>query len=320
MAMADSNNAARRSFSGDFKRFFGRGLGILLPSIVTLWLLWQAFVFVFNTVAEPINRSLRVGVIRATPMLYHEDDRPQWYRVTTEQVTNRALARRRDGLSEVGQDAIEREIRLKQFRDEWDKHWYLDGLGFVVAIILIYLAGLLLGNYLGRQFYGRVEALIARIPGFKQVYPHVKQVVDLIFGENSAMKAFSETVLVQYPRLGTWSIGFVTGSAFSDVRAATGGETVTVFIPTSPTPMTGFVINVRREEVRTLDISMDQALRFIITAGVLTPEHIDANPANESSLMRANRAAERAIAEAEAERARPNPPPDEGEADPDRAG
>ena len=82
-----------RSFVSDFKRFFGRGLGILLPSIVTLWLLWQAFVFVFNTVAEPINRGLRVTMIRATPMLYHEDDRPAWYAVTRDQIANRALAR-----------------------------------------------------------------------------------------------------------------------------------------------------------------------------------------------------------------------------------
>lgn len=163
-----------RSFGGDFKRFFGRGLGILLPSIVTLWLLWQAFVFVYNNVAEPINRGLRVGVIRATPMLYHENSRPTWYIVTPDQVGRRSAARRLNGLSEVSPEGIEREIRLSQFRAEWNKHWYLNGLGFIVAIILIYLAGLLLGNYLGRQFYTRVESLIARIPGFKQVYPHVK--------------------------------------------------------------------------------------------------------------------------------------------------
>lgn len=287
---------AERSFVGDFKRFFGRGLGILLPSIVTLWLLWQAFVFVFNTVAEPINRGLRVTVIRATPMLYHENDRPAWYTVTPDQVANRSLARRRDGLTELSDDAIERSIRLGQFRDEWNKRWYFDGLGFVVAIVLIYLAGLLLGNYLGRQMYGRVEKLIAKIPGFKQVYPHVKQVVDLIFGENSTMKAFRETVLVQYPREGAWSIGFVTGGAFASVREATGGETATVFIPTSPTPMTGFVINVPRSEVITLDITIDQALRFIITAGVLTPEHVDVHPERSSKMDRAHQAAERAFA------------------------
>jgi uncharacterized membrane protein len=110
----------------------------------------------------------------------------------------------------------------------------------------------------------------------------VKQVVDLIFGENSTMKAFSETVLVQYPRKGIWSLGFVTGNTFSDVRDATGVEVVSVFIPTSPTPMTGFVINVPRSEAMKVDISIDQALRFIITAGVLTPEHVDAGEATRA--------------------------------------
>ena len=285
------------SFGGDFKRFFGRGLGILLPSIVTLWLLWQAFVFVFNTVAEPINRSLRVGVIRATPLLFEEEDWPTWYVVTPDQVGLRSAALRLDGLSEMSPEAIERDIRLGQFRGEWNKHWYLDGLGFIVAIILIYLAGLLLGNYLGRQFYGRIESLIARIPGFKQVYPHVKQVVDLIFGENSTMKAFSEVVLVEYPNKGTWSVGFVTGKSFGDVRAVLGGEVVSIFIPTSPTPMTGFVINVLRKDIVMLDLSIDQALRFIITAGVLTPEHGDIADGGESKASRAKKEIERAISE-----------------------
>ena len=302
------------SRAGGFRVIFGRGLAILLPSIVTLWLLWQAFVFVFNNVAEPINRGLRVTAIRVTPMLYHEDDRPAWYTVTPEQVGNRALARRRDGLSELPNAALEREIRLNQFRDEWNKHWYLDGLGFVVAIILIYLAGLLLGNYLGRQVYGRIERLIAKIPGFKQVYPHVKQVVDLIFGESSTMKAFSETVLVQYPREGIWSLGFVTGSSFSDVRDASGVETVSVFIPTSPTPMTGFVINLPRSEAVKVDISIDQALRFVITAGVLTPEHVDATGKENapSKLQTAHEAAERAFASESEKRAgdTPDGPPD----------
>ena len=298
-----------RSFGADFKRFFGRGLAILLPSIVTLWLLFQAFTFVFANVAEPINRAIRVGVLHATPLLYEEGARPKWYVVTENQVQMRAARNAADGLSEVSNDELRKQIRLQQFRDIWTKNWYLNGLGLVVAIILIYLAGLLLGNYLGRQLYTRVESLIARIPGFKQVYPHVKQVVDLIFGENSTKKAFSEVVLVEYPRKETWSLGFVTGTSFGDVRTAAGGETVSVFIPTSPTPMTGFVINVRRDETTHVDVSIDQALRFIITAGVLTPDDKDIaasqpDAATSTRLLRAERAAQRAAERA----ADPEPP------------
>jgi uncharacterized membrane protein len=144
-----------RSFGGDFKRFFGRGLAILLPSIVTLWLLFQAFTFVFNNVAEPINRALRVSAIRhATPLLY-EARRPS--RVVRGHGGAGASACPRpqaaDGLAELSaNDELRREIRLQQFRDDLEQErWYLNGLGFVVAIILIYLAGLLLGNYLGSR-------------------------------------------------------------------------------------------------------------------------------------------------------------------------
>jgi len=302
--------AHERSFGGDFKRFFGRGLAILLPSIVTLWLLFQAFTFVFSNVAEPINRALRVGVLWSIPVILEPDDWPDWYAVSDQQVQLRAARQTSEGLGEVSEQKLRGEIRLQQFRDVWRKHWYLSGLGLIVAIILIYLAGLLLGNYLGRQIYTRVESLIARIPGFKQVYPHVKQVVDLIFGENPAMKAFSEVVLVQYPRAGMWSLGFVTGTSFGEVRAESGGDTVSVFIPTSPTPMTGFVINVRREEAKKLDVSVDQALRFVITAGVLTPDHKDNGDAapvalGSSRLTRAQMAAERAVTETETESDRP---------------
>ena len=115
------------------------------------------------------------------------------------------------------------------------------------------------------------------------------------------MKAFSETVLVQYPREGIWSLGFVTGTSFKDIRAASGVETVSVFIPTSPTPMTGFVINVARSEAIKVDISIDQALRFIITAGVLTPDSVGPDGVTKSQdksaakLLSAHEAAERAF-------------------------
>jgi uncharacterized membrane protein len=290
-----------RSFGGDFKRFFGRGLAILLPSIVTLWLLWQAFVFVFNNVAEPINRGLRAGIIQVAPRVLDDAQMPTWFVVTDEQVARRAHRRMTEGLTELSGEAIAREIRVQQLQDVWRKNWYLNGLGFFVAIILIYLAGLLLGNYLGRQVYTRVEALIARIPGFKQVYPHVKQVVDLIFGENAAAKAFSEVVLVQYPRVGIWTLGLVSGNTFEGIRRVTGGETISVFIPTSPTPMTGFVINVLRKDAIKVDCTVEQALRFVITAGVLTPDSVEPPQVGgvPSRLAKAEAAAERAIATAE---------------------
>lgn len=267
-----------KSFASDFKQFFGRGLAILLPSIVTLWLLWQALAFVYANVAEPINRGVRVMVIWSAPRFIDEADPPDWFVVTDDQIRARleqrgelpSDANERAAAIEANRAVIRQNIRRERLRAFWNEHWYLNVTGFVVAILLIYLAGLLLGNYIGRRVYARVERLIARIPGFKQVYPHVKQVVDLILGEKKM--AFSKVVLVQWPRQGVWSIAFLTGNSVREIDKAAGGHVVSVFIPNSPTPFTGFTMNVRKNEVIEMDMSVEEALRFIITAGVLSPD------------------------------------------------
>jgi uncharacterized membrane protein len=256
------------SFMGDFKRFFGRGLAILLPTIVTLWILWQAFSFVYTNVAEPINRATRMAVIWAVPQIYSPQSAPEWYTISEEEirqakVSDRFRANTPDAL-------VVRDLRREWLRRYWSDNWWLNLTGFFVAILLIYMAGLLLSNFFGRSLYHRVERLIAAIPGFKQVYPHVKQVVDLVMGEKKM--AFSKVVLVEYPSAGIWTLGFLTGDSLRAIDLPAGGRVSSVFIPTSPTPFTGFTINVRSEKVIVVDVSVEEALRFVITAGVLTPE------------------------------------------------
>lgn len=258
-----------RTFTGDFKRFFGRGLAILLPTIVTLWILWQAFSFVYNNVAEPINRATRITVIWVVPQIYTQSTAPDWYTISEEEI---AQAKATDRFRGSTPDAtIVRELRREWLRRYWSTNWWLNLTGFFIAILLIYMAGLLLSNFFGRKLYQRVERLIAAIPGFKQVYPHVKQVVDLIMGEKKM--AFSKVVLVEYPSEGIWTIGFLTGDSLRAIDAPAGGRVSSVFIPTSPTPFTGFTINVLSERVIVIDVSVEEALRFVITAGVLTPEN-----------------------------------------------
>lgn len=264
-----------RGFMDDFKRFFGRGLAILLPSILTLWILFQLGLFVFKNVAAPINAGIQSVVLFTLPRVITDEDRlPDFARVSEEELSREI--RRRDLLEEeltpARLDAIEDGIRHAKYQEIWDERWYLKGVGLVVAIVAIYLAGLLLGNYLGKSIYTRLEGLIARVPGFKQIYPHVKQLVDMIFGEDKSKKAFNEVVLIEYPGEGCWTVGLVTGKSFQMVRDEVDEEMISVLIPTSPTPMTGFVINVRRADAKTLDMTVDQAIRFVVTAGVLTPD------------------------------------------------
>ncbi len=260
------------SFGSDFKRFFGKGLAILLPTAVTLWLLWQAFGFIFNNVAQPINRATRFAVIWVVPQVMDEDSLPEWFSITDQELVTERIER---DVSDSTSDAvIRREIRREYLAEFWSKHWYLNLTGLLVAMLLIYLAGVLLGNIVGKSVYARVERLITRIPGFKQVYPHVKQVVDMIMGDNKL--AFSKVVIVEYPSAGIWTVGFLTGGSLREIDDAAGGNVVSVFIPTSPTPFTGFTINLPKEKVIEIQMSIEEALRFVITAGVLAPSDFKA--------------------------------------------
>lgn len=264
---------APRRQGSNFRRFFLRGLTVLLPSILTLWILWSAFTFVFNRVAEPINAGLRRIVIRATPALVHPDLLPEWHRVSDDEVAAYRAGKGLTAAKGPDDEAIRYEIRAGELTAYWRSRWYLQAAGLLVAISLIYLAGLILGGFLGRKLYGRIEALIARIPGFKQVYPHIKQLVDLVLGDKPM--AFNKVVLVQFPKPGTWAVGFVTGKAIPGLPTLPGtgraADFVSVFVPNTPTPFTGFTLSVPLSEVIEVPVSIDEALRYVITGGVLVP-------------------------------------------------
>lgn len=263
----------KRTFAADFKRFFGRGLAILLPSILTLWILWYAFAFVFNNVAVPINQGIRWSVLRVAPEVIpsNPDRQPAWYRVSDPERIEFLKQPEGKPFRDSDLPVVEREVRSQKLAALWKSRWYLSGAGLVTGIILIYLAGMLLGGLIGRRVYAKFEAWISRIPGVKQVYPHVKQVVNLIMGDQPM--AFKRVVLVEYPSKGLWSVGLVTSGSLKAVSDQAGGPTVSVFIPSTPTPFTGFVINVPEDKVVDLPLSVDEAIRFALTGGVLIPEH-----------------------------------------------
>ncbi|HZW09913.1 MAG TPA: DUF502 domain-containing protein [Phycisphaerales bacterium] len=264
--------AEQKTFMDDFKRFFGRGLGILLPSVLTLWILWQLLLFLNNNIGEPINRAVRIAIIEIYPRTVDADRLPAWFRVTDAEV---AEARARESIRrapELPDDRLRTLLRREKLREIWREHWYLQGAGLVLAIVIVYFAGRFLGGYLGRRIYEALERFMARVPGFKQVYPHVKQLVQMVIGEKPM--AFNRVVMVEYPSAGIWTIGLVTGPSLRSISRHAGVEVVTVFIPTTPTPFTGFAINVPISAVIDLPMSIEEALRFILTGGVLVPEHL----------------------------------------------
>jgi uncharacterized membrane protein len=142
-------------------------------------------------------------------------------------------------------------------------------IGFVIAIIVVYFVGLFLASFLGRTTLRILERTVSRVPLIRAIYPNIKQVTDFLFGEHKL--EFSGVVAVPYPRHGIWSVGLMTGSPIEALAKGTGEELVTVFIPSSPTPATGYTITVPRRDVVELACSIDEALRFVISAGVIKP-------------------------------------------------
>lgn len=145
-----------------------------------------------------------------------------------------------------------------------------DVLAVVLVLVLAISAGALAASYIGRKVIGWVQQLLLKLPFVRVIFPYVKQVTDFFLTEKSLR--FHSVVAVPYPRKGIYSLGFVTGGSMRSLNEAVGeSDMVHVFIPSSPTPITGYVIFLPRREVIELPVTVDQALRFSISGGVLVP-------------------------------------------------
>ena len=145
----------------------------------------------------------------------------------------------------------------------------IKGLGVVVMVVLLVLTGVFVTNIFGQWWVRQWDALLNRIPIVKSIYSSVKQVSDTLFSTSG--NAFREAVLVQYPRPGSWTIAFVTGRPGGEVASQLPGEHVSVYVPTTPNPTSGFFLMMPRAEVRPLGMSVDEALKYIISMGVVAP-------------------------------------------------
>jgi len=144
--------------------------------------------------------------------------------------------------------------------------------GFLIALVGVCIVGILLASVVGKTLWRMIEKFIMNTPFLKQVYPYVKQVTDFLLTQEEQKKLFSRVVAVEYPRQGIWSMGFVTGPGLKKVSEKIKKEFLTVLVPTSPTPFTGFVIIVPKEQTIELDITVEEAIRFTVSAGVVAPK------------------------------------------------
>ncbi|WP_396268976.1 DUF502 domain-containing protein [Ideonella sp.] len=145
----------------------------------------------------------------------------------------------------------------------------IPGLGVLVTLAAMLLTGMFVTNIFGQWWVQQWDRLLNRIPIVKSIYSSVKQVSDTLF--SSSGNAFREAVLVQYPREGSWTIAFVTGRPSGEVAAHLVGEHVSLYVPTTPNPTSGFFLMMPKSSIKPLDMSVDAALKYIISMGVVAP-------------------------------------------------
>jgi uncharacterized membrane protein len=224
-------------FAADFRRFFVRGLAAVMPTLITLWLLIWAWNFLWTSLGSQIILGIRLvwmALINRGLVSYKPAD-----------YINRAL----------GDDLFGTRV-----------------LGVLLAVLLVYIVGVFVGNLLGRTAWRLAEHGVMKIPLLRAIYPAVKQITDFVLSERSDQFQHSTVVAVQPHEKGIWSIGLVTGSGVPQLSAATGQEMVTVFVPSSPTAFSGYVLVVPKASVVQLPLKVEDAMRLLVSGGVLAPE------------------------------------------------
>lgn len=271
-----------------FRRAVLRGLGVVLPPLLTVVI----FLWVGSTVARyvltPLENATRYVLVEYLSDIRGENDFstpvPDDGNLTDKE--DRLFRRTPDGLfvPATVYDEVENRLRRKEAAPATARDWYrryVDEVWLVpwivipiflsVFLLLLYTIGKFLAAGIGRFFYGQFESLITRVPLVSNVYSSVKQVTDFLFSESEL--DITRVVAVEYPRKGIWTVAFVTGESLLDIESAANESVMTVLIPTSPMPFTGFTITVKKSETVDLNLTIDQAFQFVVSCGVVVPPH-----------------------------------------------
>ncbi len=227
-------NFQKVSFGEDFRRFFLRGLATVLPTLITLLLLIKLWEILWEYLGQHIIWLIKLASARV------------------------------HGAGGIG-----------YVKWTWEQNvpkWLEEALGVLLAIILVYFVGLIVGNFLGRTAWRILETAVMRVPLIRAIYPAVKQVTDFVLADRKNQLQASRVVAIKPHNDEIWSIGLVTGPGLTSLSEAVGHDMVTVFIPSSPTAFSGYVVVVPRNRVVELPLTVEEAMRLLVTGGVSTPK------------------------------------------------
>ena len=147
--------------------------------------------------------------------------------------------------------------------------FHIPGLGVLLSFVILFVTGVFAANFFGQRLIRMWERILGRIPFVKSIYSSVKQVSDTLLSDSG--NAFRKALLVEFPRSGCWTIAFLTGTPADAVAGHLSGEHISVYVPTTPNPTGGYFVMVPKASIRELDMSVDEALKYIISMGVVAP-------------------------------------------------
>lgn len=156
-----------------------------------------------------------------------------------------------------------------KYRPEEVLGFGIPGLGFLLTIIVLLVTGVLAANIVGRSMVGWGESMLERIPIVRSIYSATKNFAEMVFSDSS--QSFKNVLLIEYPRKGLYSLAFQTSNQLGEVQGRTGEDVICTFVPTTPNPTSGFIIIVPKKDVIVLDMDVDEALKMIISLGVVVP-------------------------------------------------
>lgn len=271
-----------------FRRAVLRGLGIVLPPLLTIVLFIWAWNTIETSVLQPVESMARWVVVQLIWDVRHEVPAgAEHVRTSTDPPTfelrDATYARLPGGdwvpeqhLAFLRATSGPVPDRADAFFDQYVRARYLSRWRVIPIflagfVLVLYLLGKFLAAGVGSFLWTAMENLIHRLPVIRNVYSSVKQVTDFMLSDRDI--DFNRVIAVEYPRKGIWSIGFVTSEGMLDVRAAANEPVLTVLLPTSPMPATGFTIFVKKSETIDLNLTLDQAIQIIVSCGVVIPPH-----------------------------------------------
>jgi uncharacterized membrane protein len=155
------------------------------------------------------------------------------------------------------------------YRPEQLLGFRIPGLGIVLTLIVVLITGILVANLLGQRVLAVWEAILQRVPFVRSIYGGTKNFTEVVLGDSG--QSFKKVVMLEWPRKGLWSIGFLTGTHYPEPSHRLGEEVVSVFIPTTPNPTAGFVMLMPRREIIELDMDIESAVKLIVSLGIVVP-------------------------------------------------